>query len=113
MMTTFTTFAEVQSALQNFVTSNNIPIGQAPHGVMWERGSTADEQYENFVTGDAIKGFAILTKGDGKGSNIIKALSGLAPFDGSELPQMPPGGPYLDTGTINAISAWIDAGANQ
>ena len=97
----FATFAQVQSALQTFVTKNNIPVSQAPHGNMWERGSTEDEQYKNFVTGDAISGFPILQKGNGKASNIILALSGKAPFDGSEFPRMPPGGPHLEDETIN------------
>jgi hypothetical protein len=109
----FTTFAQVQSALQTFVTNNNIPINQAPHGNMWMRGSTPDEQYQAFVTGDAIKGFKILVPGKGDSSNIILALRGQAPFDGSEFPRMPAGGPYLDDATITAICAWITAGANQ
>ncbi|SFN47008.1 hypothetical protein SAMN05216289_1245 [Dokdonella immobilis] len=112
--TSFTTFAQVQSALQNFVTTNGIPVNQAPHGNMWERGSTADDQYKSFVTGDAIPGFKILIPGNGEGSNIILALRGNAPFDGSQFPRMPAGGPvYLDDDTINAISAWITAGAKQ
>jgi hypothetical protein len=110
----FTTFAQVQSALQTFVKTNNIPIAGAPHGNIWERGSNEDEQYQNFVTGSAISGFPTLTKGDGATSNIILALRGQPPFDGSTFPQMPaPSGPYLDAATIDAISAWIDAGAKQ
>jgi len=109
----FTTFAQVQNALQTFVVTNNIPINQAPHGNMWERGSTANDQYKNFVTGDAISGFKILIPGNGDGSNIILALRGEAPFDGSEFPRMPAGGPYLDSDTITAIAAWITAGATQ
>jgi hypothetical protein len=111
--TVFKTFADVQNALQTFVQNNNIPIAGAPHGNMWERGNTSDEQYNNFVTGDAISGYPILQKGNGKGSNIILALSGLPPFDGSTFPRMPVNGPYLDQDTITAISNWIDAGANQ
>jgi hypothetical protein len=112
--TVFTTFAQVQSALQTFVKTNNIQIAGAPHGNIWERGSSEDEQYQNFVTGSAISGVPILTKGDGKNSNIILALRGQPPFDGSTYPEMPaPSGPYLDEATVNAISAWIDAGAKQ
>ena len=112
---TITTFAEVQEALDNFVgPPNNYPVAGAPHGVFWHMGETQDEQYQYFVTQDAIPGFPILKKGDGAHSNIILALSGLPPFDGSKFPQMPVGGPpYLDQPTIDAISAWIDAGANQ
>jgi hypothetical protein len=52
-----------------------------------------DEQYNNSVTGEAIPDFPILTKGSGKTSNIILALSGLPPFDGSTFQQMPVNGP--------------------
>jgi hypothetical protein len=111
----FTTFAEVQAALDTFVSDNNVPVGQAPHGVFWHNGATQDDQYNNFVTGDAIPTFPILIKGDGAKSNIILALSGQAPFDGSELPQMPPTPPgvVLATPIINAISTWITNGALQ
>jgi hypothetical protein len=112
------TFADVQTALNNFVKNNHITLGP-PHGAFWENGGTPDEQYNNFVSGDAIPGFPILVTGSGKDSNIIKALSGIAPFDREKnssdpFPQMPaPRGPYLDQETIDAISAWINAGANQ
>jgi hypothetical protein len=112
--TVFTTFAEVQSALQNFVTVNGYPVAQAPHHNMWEQGTTEDEQYTYFVTKNAVGNFKILDVGNGDGSNIIKALRGVAPFDGSRFPRMPVGGPpWLDDDTINAISAWITAGAKQ
>jgi hypothetical protein len=119
--TVFNTFAEVQNALQTFVQNNNIQIASAIHQNFWERGSTLEEQYNNFVTGQVFlpntgyptTGFPILQKGNGKASNIILALSGLPPFDGSTFNQMPQNGPYLDQETIGAISAWIDAGANQ
>jgi hypothetical protein len=112
------TFADVQAALNNFVANNKITLGP-PHGAFWENGGDPGTQYGNFVNGDAIPGFPILVKGSGKDSNIIKALSGLAPFDhatnsADPFPRMPPPrGPYLDQDTIDAISAWIDAGAKQ
>jgi hypothetical protein len=115
MSVVITTFAEVQAALDNFVgPPNNYPVAQAPHAVFWKRGKTADEQYQAFITGDAITGFPIIEKGNGPASNIILALSGQPPFDGSEFPQMPPQGPpFLDQPTIDAISAWITDGAKQ
>jgi hypothetical protein len=110
---TFTTFAQVQQALDNFVNANGYPVGQAPHKVFWHRGMTPDQQYVNFITGDAIPGVPIIKK-DGPNSNVILALSGLPPFDGTDFQQMPIGGPpFLDQPTIDAISAWISAGAKQ
>jgi len=122
-MATINTFADVQSALDNFITNNNITLGP-PHGNFWENGNTPGDQYNNFVNGDAIPGYPILQKGStpgtyiGKDSNIIKALSGITPFDGSQFPRMPPpqanpNNAYLDQDTIDAISAWIDNGAKQ
>ena len=108
-----TNFSTVQTILDDFVKENNIPIAGAPHGTFWRRGSSEDEQYQAFITGDAIPGFKIMVKGDSKNSNVILALSGRAPFDGSKLPQMPPGGPYLEETDIQTIADWIDAGALQ
>jgi hypothetical protein len=116
----FTTFAEVQNALQTFANNNQLPLGSSPHGPMWARGSTVNDQYDNFVTGQVFlpnnsggyptTGWPILVKGSGKDSNIIKALNGDSDF---KYGPMPPCGAALDQDTINAISAWIDAGANQ
>ena len=114
-MTTINTFADIQNALDKFVgPPNSYPVGEAPHGVFWHNGATEDEQYQYFVTQDAITGFPIIKKGDGPNSNIVLALSGLPPFDGSKFSQMPISGPpFLDQPTIDAISAWITAGAKQ
>ena len=111
---TITTFLNVQNALDALCCLNGYTPSQARHGVFWHNGATQDAQYQYFVTGDALPGYPILKKGDGAHSNIILALSGLPPFDGSTFQQMPIGGPpFLDQPTIDAISAWIDAGAKQ
>jgi len=117
----FTTFAEVQNALQTFINSTSppIPVAGAPHGPMWARGNTPEKQYNNFVTGQVFlptsgyptTGYPILVKGNGQASNIIMALSGSAEFPFGQMPPSP--SPSLDQETIDAISAWIDAGANQ
>jgi len=109
------TFADVQNALDTYVgPPNNFQVGSAPHGVMWHHGAKQDDQYQYFITQDAIKGFKILTVGDGPGSNIINALQGTGKFSGGFPPRMPVGGPpWLDQPTIDAISAWITNGAKQ
>lgn len=54
----------------------------------------------------------ILEAGEGPDSNIIHALQGAGKFSGGFPPRMPVGGPpWLDQPTIDAISAWIAAGA--
>jgi hypothetical protein len=112
----FTTFAEVQAALQNFVNNNKIPIAGSPHGAMWANPSmgTAEQQYTNFMGQVPNIGVPILQPGSGKDSYIIKALSGPFALGSKTVTRMPaPNGPYLDQATIDAISAWIDAGAKQ
>ena len=111
----FTTFAEVQAALQNFVSNNKIPIAGSPHGAMWANPSmgTAEQQYKNFMGAVPGIGVPILQPGSGKDSYIIKALSGPFALGSKTVSRMPPNGPYLDQATIEAISAWIDAGAKQ
>jgi hypothetical protein len=115
-VTVIKTFADVQKTLTAFATSG---IAESPHLAFWNTLS-----YKDFVGGTVPgvtdpnnnKPIQILIKGDGKKSALILALSGLPPFDGSDPPlaQMPaPAGPYLDQDTIDAISAWIDAGANE
>jgi hypothetical protein len=110
-----TTFAQVQAALDKYVgPPNNFQVGSAPHGVFWHNGATQDDQYQYFITQDAIPGYPIIDVGNGPGSNIINALQGTAPFNGGFPPRMPVGGPpWLDQPTIDAISAWITAGAKQ
>jgi hypothetical protein len=109
-----TTFAQVQKALDDYCNTNGYTPGQAQHHVFWHRGTTPDEQYNNFVTGDALPGVPIISANDGPNSNVVLALSGLPPFDGSVYPQMAQGGPpWLDQPTIDAISTWITNGAKQ
>lgn len=108
-----TSFADVQNALDKYTgPPNNFQPVSAPHGVFWHNGTSEEEQYQNFITGDAIPGFKILEVGNGPASNIVNVLQGTGTFSGT-IPQMAPGGPFLDQATIDAISAWISAGAKQ
>ncbi len=108
-----TNFKDIQTILDDFVNEHHIPIASAPHRAFWRRGSTEAEQYEAFTTGDAIPGFKIMQKGDSAHSNVVLALRGQAPFDGSTFPRMPPQGPYLPDADIATIAAWIDQGAPE
>lgn len=111
---TITTFADVQAVLDNYVgPPNNFQVGSAPHRVFWHNGTTQEEQYQYFITQEAITGYKILVVGNGPDSNIINALQGTGKFSGGFPPRMAPNGPYLDQPTIDAISAWITAGAKQ
>lgn len=114
-------WADVQSLL----TSNEGSIAGAPHGEFW-----VNLTYAQFVDGcvpdpagvaggppcvtDASGNpVQILIKGNSKQSNIILALSGLPPFDGSVFKQMPDGSPPFAPDQIAALAAWIDAGCPE
>jgi hypothetical protein len=49
----------------------------------------------------------------GKNSNLVKALKGEAPFDGTDFPQMPKGRPPVATEYIAFIEKWIDDGCPE
>jgi photosystem II stability/assembly factor-like uncharacterized protein len=74
------------------------------HGAFW-RNLTRDQ----FI---ALKVFKLdlLILRSSANSNLIKALKGLAPFDGSVYPQMPFGFPPVADGDIAFIAQWIDDG---
>jgi len=69
---------------------------------------------QSLVTGEAIPGYPILQKGNGKDSNIIEALSGITPFNHDPFPRMPaPTGPTSTRRRSTQSPLGIDAGANQ
>ena len=76
----------------------------APHGAFWKTMT-----YQEFITGN-IFGYPIVDLGNAAGSNLILALKGLAPFDGSVFNRMPADGPpYFTDAQIQPIEDWINA----
>jgi len=74
-MATLTNYAEVQAALNAFVTEAGVSPGLAPHHTFWNTMS-----YQQFIT-DNVPGvpggpWKILEVGCSKNSNIIQILSG-------------------------------------
>ncbi len=61
--------------------------------------------YDTFKKGG--QGGAAFVVGDGKGSLVVKRI------DGSQPPQMPPGGPPLDGEQIQLFIDWINEGAEN
>jgi hypothetical protein len=110
-------YAELQQYLTAILTANiSSQTGnteqadsenQSPHGAFWNTLS-----YDDFVNGDVPNiGVPILVKGDSTQSNLILALRGEPPFDGSSFRRMPADGPpYLTAAHIAPIAAWIDRG---
>lgn len=98
-----TRYEQVQQILEDAVEQTTIHA----HGNFW-RGKTRDQ----FVA-HKVFGRPIVALGDGNGSNLVLALRGAAPFDGSELPQMPVGFDPVPAERIAVIATWIDDGCPE
>jgi hypothetical protein len=109
-----TSFAQVQTFLNDFIEANNIQIQGAPHGNFWNNINTKDgftTAYDSFVNGnipnvqDGLGNpVKILVNGNSAASNIIMALKGtLAGFA-----RMPFGGPYMSDDEIGQLADWMD-----
>lgn len=117
---TISSYAQLQQYLTQILTSNvSSQTGnteeadsenQSPHGAFWNTLA-----YDDFVNGNVPQlGLPILVKSNSASSNLILALKGLPPFDGSSFPRMPADGPpFLTDAQIAPIAAWIDAGCPQ
>src|SRR5258707_10987457 len=80
---TFTDIVNLLTALAN----NDPNIDNAPHGAFWE--NTTRDKFVSIKTNNWGVPGLLVAPGNPNGSNLFLALSGLAPFDGSQLPQMP------------------------
>jgi len=74
------------------------------HGTFW-RGLSRDQ----FVAHEVFTR-PLVVVGKGGDSNLVKALKGVKPFDGSELRRMPAGRPPVADENIAFIERWIDDG---
>jgi len=120
MLTNITSYAELQKFMTDIMTANissisgkteqSDAIKQSPHGAFW-----TTLKYDDFVNGQVPKlGLPILVKGKSKESNLILALQGAPPFDGTDFERMPADGPpFFTDDQIASIAAWIDAGCPQ
>lgn len=96
-------FSKVIAILDDSVGGSTSPAG--PHGAFWRSISRDD-----FVV-RSVFGLQLIEVGNGAASNLVKALKGEVPFDGSNFNRMPAGGlvPVSDD-DIKFIEAWIDDG---
>jgi hypothetical protein len=111
-------YADVQNHLNNVIAQLGSNIGRARHGAFWNSLT-----YQQFITGNVTNisrppgdppnangTWKILVVGQSANSNIIKALEGNPPFDGTIFPQMPADGPpYFTQDQIQPLADWIDA----
>src|SRR5207249_4909717 len=64
---------------------------------------------DQFVS-TTVYGETVIVLGKPDDSALIKSLKGIAPFDGSNYPRMPIGGPYVNDADIAFIARWIEDG---
>jgi len=98
-----TRFERVQQLLQSAVQYTSI----GAHGNFWQDISRND--FVDLV----IFGLPLITLQDGANSNLIKALNGQEPFDGSQYSQMPDGFNPMPADQIAFIRQWIDDGCPE
>jgi len=96
--------------LLNTLYNNDPNIGDAPHRAFWQN-TTRDVFIARTTDAWGVAG-SLVTLGDPSKSNLYLALAGMAPFDGSQLPQMPdtdadPNGRHATTAELEMVTAWI------
>jgi hypothetical protein len=99
-----TTFDDIKQILENAVNGDNI----GEHGNFWR--TTRDQFVALVLFSGTPREKQVLVVGDGKSSNLIKALRGQPPFDGTYAPRMPEGYDSIPDDQIDRIEKWIDAG---
>lgn len=77
------------------------------HGPFW-RGLTRDQ----FVAAEVFDR-PLVTVGRGSESNLVRALQGAEPFDGTEFRRMPAGRPPVPAADVDFIERWIDEGCPE
>jgi len=60
-----------------------------------------------------VYGIQVIVAGKPADSGLIKAIRGLAPFDGSDYERMPQGRPAIPDTEIGEIERWIEAGCPE
>lgn len=112
-MATTTRFADIVS-LMDTLTGADPNIGLAPHQAFW-RGVTRDRFVSIQTDPWGVPG-PLVTLGDPTKSNLFLALSGIAPFDGTAVPQMPDldddaQGRHATADELARVADWIRNGA--
>jgi hypothetical protein len=103
------TFSDIVQLLDTLI--NKDPnIGDAPHQIFW-KNTTRDAFIQITTDNWGVPG-KLVTLGNPNNSNLFLALSGLPPFDGSALPQMPDTsvdlkGRHATPGELTMVATWI------
>jgi hypothetical protein len=106
-------FPDIIDLLNALVPVNDKNIDAAPHQAFW-RGSPPPtrDQFVSMTTDDWGVPGMLVVPGHPDTSNLYLALSGTAPFDGSQLPQMPdtnadPNARNATEDELNLVKRWI------
>jgi hypothetical protein len=96
--------------LLNVLYNKDPNIDDAPHGAFWQN-TTRDVFVARKTDAWGVAG-ALVTLGNPNKSNLYLALAGIAPFDGSQLPQMPdtdadPDGRHANKAEWEMVATWI------
>lgn len=102
------TFSDIVNLLNDLV-NNDSTIG-GPHRAFW-RNTTRDAFVQIQTDRWGVSG-PLVTLGQPNQSNLFLALSGLAPFDGSQVPQMPdtdsdPNARHATPQELTMVATWI------
>ncbi len=97
-------FQRVVQILDDAIGGPHVHIGR--HGTFWR------VPRDEFIAVKVFGSIDAVIVGDGASSNLVKALKGEVPFDGSQFPRMPVGRQVPDE-EILFIEQWIDDGCPE
>jgi hypothetical protein len=103
------TFSDIMTLL-NTLFNKDPNIGDSPHGIFWQ--NTTRDAFVKIRTDPWGATGPLVALGDPNGSNLYLALAGLAPFDGSEIEQMPdtgadPNARHATSDELQTVATWI------
>ena len=101
-------FARIQQILDQSVQGQTF----GAHGPFW-RGITRDQFVDKTIFGKKLLAKRIDGSFDPSESNLMKALEGRPPFDGTIFKRMPDGFPPLTDNLLSEIQNWITLGCPE
>jgi hypothetical protein len=110
MSTSNPVFSDIVQLLDMLVPKADPNIDNAPHGAFWR--NTTRDVFVGIKTDNWGVNGSLITLGQPLQSNLYLALAGQAPFDGSQLPQMPdidadPNARHATGSELTMVATWI------
>jgi hypothetical protein len=114
------TFSNIIGLLDSLVPLKDPNIDDAPHQAFWRappgQPPLTRDQFVSIRTDDwGVEG-PLVAPGNPNNSNLYLALSGMTPFDGSQVNQMPDtdrdsNARHATADELNTVATWIKNGA--